>query len=87
MWGTTISAGELLVATVTGLGFVASWVGFRVTVLVRMTRIEEDLRTAFGPNGRIQRIEDIQMDQGGHIQRIVGRLETVDVVARKVGSL
>ena len=85
--GGTVSYGEALIALTTAAGFIASWVGFRVTVLVRMTRIEEDLRTAFGPNGRIQRIEDIQMDQGGHIQRIVGRLETVDVVARKVGSL
>ncbi len=81
--GGAISLGEALIAGTTAVGFVASWVGFRVSVLTRMTRIETDLREAFGPDGRIQRIEDVQVEQGGHIQRIVGRLEGAEVIVRK----
>ena len=78
--GGTVSYGEALIALTTAVGFVASWVGFRVTILVRMNRMEEDLRVSFGPGGRVQRIEDVQREQGGHIQRIVGRLEGADVI-------
>jgi hypothetical protein len=72
----TVDLGQVIVAVVTAIGFIASWVGFKSTVLVRMARMETDLRDAFGPDGRIQHIEDIQREQGGHIQRIVGRLES-----------
>ena len=75
-----IDTGQIMIAVVTAVGFIVSWVGFRVTVLVRMNRIEEDLRTIFGPGGRIQRIEEVQTNQSGHIQRIVGRLEGADVI-------
>lgn len=71
----TIDLGQIIVASAIVGGGVASWIAFRVTVVNRLGRMERDMRDAFGPRGRVARIEGHMIDQAGDLQRMIGQLD------------